>query len=317
MDGFREYLSAGVAMAHPIDGEPRLILSIDPVVHSISLRGPRRAGEDLPVTGLEHVRTVSGPGGGDIELRVTDSALFLDAYPVLCAVADRVQLNGSTMSDAIRETLRLLGRFLRRTPTLTRERELGLCGELLVFIGLCKLVGPSTAVAGWRGPHGEEHDFAMLGHDVEVKSTTSEHRMHWIDSLTQLEPTADTPLWLVSHQFTEAGPNQGWRLRDLVDAARSVAGLAVRDDFERRLDAAGWTESHDEIDVMRWRRRFPSAAFLVAGEFPRLTSKSFTSDTTMSRGLVEVRYKIDLSDQYTDQPVPSGISAAIATEVPS
>ena len=317
VSGFREYLATGVAIAHPIDGRPLLTLTIDPHLPSISLRGPLLAGESPPRIRLEHIEV--RPWSHDmtqLQVVITEPTLFVDAYPILCAIADRAQLDGCGFAAAVIETVRMLGLLLERGHTLSRERELGLCGEILVLLGACRRVGPHDAVAGWRGPHFEEHDFAIEGVDVEVKTTASERRAHWIDSLTQLQPTAHTPLWVVSHQLTEAGPHQGWRLGDLVDTARSaVAGSTTRDDLDERLAAAGWSDPFAELCVTRWRRRAPSKAYLVAGDFPRLTVERLTDVGLDHSRLTDVRYRVDLTTQPPGAAMPESFADIIAIEV--
>ena len=61
----------------------------------------------------------------------------------------------------------------------------------------------------WRGPIGEEHDFGMSAPDVEVKTTLGERREHWISTATQLVPTGDRPLYLLSIQLTSAALDSG------------------------------------------------------------------------------------------------------------
>ncbi|SNT45820.1 Putative PD-(D/E)XK family member [Asanoa hainanensis] len=315
--GFRDYLSSGVSIAHPIDGEPPLLLIIDPHVPALTLRGPLQDGVAVPSINTENISVSKwARGPNQLQLVITDAELFLDAYPLLCAIADRVQLGGHDFAAAIAETVKSLRSLLQRGRTLSRHRELGLCGELLVLLGACRHLGPDEAIAGWRGPHSEEHDFSVAGMDVEVKTTATERRAHWIDSLTQLDANEGTSLWVVSHQLTEAGPHDGWRLPDLVDAARQAfAGTSALTALNDRLSAAGWSQPFAEMCITRWRRRSPSKAFRVTGGFPRLTSAQLTQlDYDRSR-LVAVSYRIDLSAQRPGDVVPALLSDIMATEV--
>ncbi|MGC4761397.1 PD-(D/E)XK motif protein [Micromonospora sp. DT46] len=307
-----------MAIEQPIDGEPQLVLTIDPDVPALALRAPRRLHEVPLKTNLEYVRVISGQcaSGPFLQVRVTDSRLFLDAYPVLCSIADRVQLQGLTFTAAVSDTLRSLGKLLARDEALPREHEIGLIGELLTLLGLSNRVGAELAVAAWRGPHGEEHDFGVSGFDVEVKTASTETRVHWIRSLTQLQPNADRPLWLVSHQLTEASPDDGWRLGDLVAAARRAAsGANVRDELDCLLAASGWADPFAEICRTRWRRRFPSAAYLVAGDFPALTLAALQTSNVNLSSISDVRYRIDLTGRMVGPSVPALLAEAIDFEV--
>lgn len=315
--GFREYLAAGVPIAHPMGSRPLLTLMIDPQRPAISLRGPLAPDETPPSMRFEHLSVQVAPGDpSQLQVLVTDPTLFVDAYTIFCATADRTQFGGRGFATAVIDTIRLLTRLLERNRSIPRERELGLCGELLTLIGACNLLGADHAVAAWRGPHGEEHDFAVRDLDVEVKTTASEQRAHWIDSLTQLQETPPTPLWLVSHQLTEAGPGQGWRLRDLVSTARTAAaGTSNSIELDAKLAAAGWADPFGELCVTRWRRRTSSRAFRVADGFPRLTMQQLSGTAHDYSQVVAVRYRIDLTHYESDAAIPEPLADIIATEV--
>jgi hypothetical protein len=154
------------------------------------------------------------------------------------------------------------------------------------------------------------------GFDVEVKTTAAERRTHWIESLTQLTATGDRPLFLASHQLTEAGPGDGWRLGDLVAAARREAAPAgLRDDLERRLARAGWTDPLTDLCRTRWRRRFPSTAYLVDQGFPRLTPGVLTAGGVDLTRLTDVRYRVDLTGEPIAAPTPTLLTQALSMEV--
>src|SRR5205814_8892333 len=91
-DSFAAYLHGDEPTEHPLPGTPRLHLFIDPDRVRIGLRGPAGPREVPVATGLEHVtvRAVHHQQRRMIEIEISDARLFTDAYPVLCAVADRV-----------------------------------------------------------------------------------------------------------------------------------------------------------------------------------------------------------------------------------
>ncbi|PPK71178.1 putative PD-(D/E)XK family protein DUF4420 [Actinokineospora auranticolor] len=227
---------------------------------------------------------------------VTVPALFQAAYPLLCSIADRVQLDGIRPADALALTLREFAALLRREDAFPREREIGLFGELLSLAGLVCTEGVAAALAAWRGPGREEHDFGLPGHDLEVKTTSGERRTHWVESLTQLVPTRDRPLWLVSHQLTQAGVGTGARLPELIGRVRGLVGAgASRDDLESGLVAWGWDDDLTDRCETGWTRRTSSAVYSVDECFPRLTPDSLASAGVALDRLAEVRYRVDLT----------------------
>jgi hypothetical protein len=181
--------------------------------------------------------------------------------------------------------------------------------------GLIGALGAKGAIQAWRGPQAEEHDFGLAALDVEVKTTTSEHRVHWIESLTQLVPTRDRPLWLISHQVTTAGTGHGHTLSDLVDVVRTKIGTGgALDGFDDGLSASGWREDDRERHVIHWTRRTESLAYPVVDTFPRLTPDALRRSGLMLDRIPEVRYRVDLDGLAVHQHTPSVIATAIGFE---
>ena len=273
-ESFERCLRSRVPMEHPINGEPPVTLFIEPDRGEIGIRVPA-INADMPVdTGRENVRVLSTQrsGGRYLEIIIDDPSLFTGAYPMLRAVADRIQLDGMNVASALSSTIRLLDQLLRREPSLSIEREIGLLGELLVLQKLCSRLKIADVITAWRGSESEEHDFSIYGIDVEIKTTSAERRTHWIASLTQLVPTGERPLWLISHQVTRAGAGNGRSLRELIIGLREIVGDdQAREMFEHRLADAGWIEAYERSVHNQWLMRTPSQAYLIGADFPRLT----------------------------------------------
>ncbi|MFV2112932.1 PD-(D/E)XK motif protein [Micromonospora sp. LOL_025] len=245
-----------------------------------------------------------------IEVAVTDPRLFVDAYPLLCAVADRVQLDQQTLTAALVETLRRLGHLLKTEDVLSQEKETGLIGELLLFAGLVHAAGPDNALASWRGGQAEEHDFGLPDHDVEVKTTVSERRAHWISSLTQMVETGGRELWLVSLQITAAG-SAGRTLPNLITSVRGkLSSTAHRATFDDLLRGSGWRDRYSATCQRRWRLRTPAEAFQVTETFPRLTPSLLADAGVDGTHVTDVRYRLDLTGRSGD-PTPQILTDAL------
>ncbi|MEU9824131.1 PD-(D/E)XK motif protein [Micromonospora chersina] len=312
-DSFGAYVATGVPMEHPVDGTPRIILFTDPANHRIGLRGPARNNETPPPTGLEHLTMKAVHHGADrlIEIAVHQPRLFTDAYPVLCGVADRAQLDGMPLSAALAETLRRLGHLIRSEDSLTREVETGLIGELCLFAGLAGTTSPELAVKAWRGGT-EEHDFGLPDVDVEVKTTTSENRIHRISSTTQLQPTGDRPLWLLSIMITKAGSG-GTTVAGLIDRVRqTIPAGALRDNFDACTRRAGWRHRYADGALQRWRLRTAPALFEVSGMFPRLTDDLLKAAGIDLQHVTDIRYRLDLTGRPADTATDPLLAAVTA-----
>ncbi|MBM7775985.1 hypothetical protein JOD54_006189 [Actinokineospora baliensis] len=307
-------LAEGVPYLKPIAGDPLVWLFVTPAEGHLGVRVHSPGADHAPATRLQHVvsRLTHHDVGRCLEVVVTVPALFQAAYPLLCSIADRVQLDQMSPADALALTLREFAALLRREEGFPREREIGLFGELLSLAGLIHGLGAPAALAAWRGPEGEEHDFGLRGDDVEVKTTSSERRTHWIESLPQLVPTGDRPLWLVSHQLTQAGTGAGARLGQLVERVRAMLGPGTgRDDLDAGLAVWGWQEDLGERCDTRWTRRVASAVYAVGEGFPRLTPRSLADAGVALDRLAEVRYRIDLTGLDPAAAPPAVLSAAV------
>ncbi|GAB3009464.1 hypothetical protein GCM10027184_79390 [Saccharothrix stipae] len=304
--GLRRYLDEGIPIVLRVSGDPHVVLFITPSARELGLRVRTTSEDRPPETNLRHLvaRRTWNDGHQCLEVVVTDPALYRDAYPLLCAMSDRIQLDGMRPADALRLTLRQLSLLLQRTERFSPEKEIGLFGELLVLGGLIGSLGPDDAVRAWRGSAFEEHDFGLAALDVEVKTTSGERRSHWIESWTQLLPTGDRPLWLVSHQVTQAGLGSGTSLPELIEALRRAVGAgAASDRFEAGLDMVGWTDRLAPTCDTRWTRRSPSLVYAVDGGFPRLTRESFAAGVAGLVHVPEIKYRVDLTGVAHDEPV--------------
>ncbi len=296
-ESFAGYVASAAPIEHPIPGDPLLILFVDPQRVRIGIRGPAGANETPPPINRERltVAVVHHDGHRMIEIAVTDHRLFADAYPILCAVADRAQLDGLSMTDALAETLRRLGHLLEPEDALPHGIEVGLLGELSLLAGLAHTADQVSALAAWRGAAAEEHDFDLSGINVEVKTTASEVRAHRISSLTQLAPTSERPLWLVSFQVTAAGAG-GTSLAQLVTRVRGLfAEGATRTTFDSKLHDAGWRDRHANLALRSWRLRNPVAAYAVTSMFPRLTPDLLETASVSLAHITDVKYRVDLT----------------------
>ena len=128
------------------------------------------------------------------------------------------------------------------------------------------VAGPSS-LSAWRGAANEEHDFGLEEIDVEVKTTSTERRTHWISSLTQLQPTQERPLILVSLQITRGGKS-GRTLPAIINELRSSLDV---ESFNHKLAGVAWDDDLSDLYADRWIVRTDPAAFVVDDRFPAIT----------------------------------------------
>lgn len=315
LSNLARYVESKVQASIPVAGNPPVTIFIDPVKPEMGLRVVNKYDHKVPEINLEHIsaRSTVWQGRRYLEVAIDDQSLFLDAYGMLCSMADRIQIDGQIPVEALQLTLRKMSLLLQRTARLSMERELGLIGELLTLAAVLPCLGQERSIAAWRGPEAEEHDFGMPEIDIEVKTTSAERRVHWIESLTQMMPTGPRPLWLVSHQLTKAGAGDGIRLPGIIASIRSnLTKYPASDEFEQKLSASGWDDRFEAEYYAGWFKRTSSVGYFVCDKFPRMTRPMVQSAGVDLSKIVETKYKIDLTDVVAEDRVPEMVQVALA-----
>ncbi len=189
---------------------------------------------------------------------------------------------------------------------------MGLFGELTVVDCLVSTLNGTRAIAAWRGPNGDEHDFDLGSGDLEVKSTLAEQRVHWIGSLGQLEPSPDRPLWLLSIQLT-TGLADALTIADLVAKLRSRLAGADLETFEKKLYGAGWRDNYRATMRRRFRMRSRPLILLVDTAFPALTHDRMAAAGISLARLRQLAYSIDVAGLNEEPCPPPALSQLMTT----
>lgn len=299
------YLEADVPAAVAIAGNPRLQLIIEPSLNRIAIRAPLPSAGQVPdLTAYRHLDTKSGADsdGNWIEFGATGTQILREAYPVLVAVADYMQSEGYDMGAAIGRALEAYHRLLSALGRMSDHQELGLLGELLILEKLITSIGGSRAIAAWRGPEREEHDFGFQSFDVEVKTTLTEDRVHQVGSLTQLEPSLNRDLWLISIQLT-AGGIQGVTLPEMIDRiAAQLLASDLSEQFFRYLHSLSWDDGQRNLYIRTFALRGPIYSYRITSEFPALTASKLSRANYPIERLTRVSYGLHIAGIEPDVP---------------
>jgi hypothetical protein len=231
---------------------------------------------------------------------------------VIWRIADRIQLEQLGFATAVVDTLADFRELLEGASGLSADREVGLFGELTVLDCLVSTAGPTLALAAWRGPNGDEHDFDLGSGDLEVKSTTSEKRIHWIGSLSQLVPTPGRTLWLLSVQLT-TGLGEAMTIAEIVAKLRSRLVGADLDTFEKKVYAAGWRDKYSAKIRRRFMLRSIPRLLPVDAEFPALTADRLAAVGMPLSRLREISYSIDVAG-LAEEPCPPAAIRELLTK---
>lgn len=186
------------------------------------------------------VRPLGGLGG------IWDDSLHLRVHsdyrnkllPFYCDLINSVNPMDveSTVWDVIDSWAGIFGRI--REP-LSKEKQIGLFGELVI---LQKLVGQfgSSAANWWTGPDAAKHDFISNEWEIEVKSSIRPDPVAHIHPIHQLEPEP------VDFYLLMIGLKKGNKtLPEMVEDTRNEISENVdKNKFNRSLKLVGYDDKH-------------------------------------------------------------------------
>lgn len=240
------------------------------------------------------------------ELTVTTGDDKYPAYQLLAAITELME-GGLKFHDAVPVGVRAFKELIARRPSLSEEKQVGLFGELLlVEHGLG--IDAGQTLDAWLGPDEAPHDFVFAAFDAEVKTTRGQARHHTIGSLTQLEPSPDRPLYLLSIQLTEAGAaQQGRTLARLIADLRGAIPHARQQRFTDKLGSAGWRDADADLYPTKWVLRSDPRAYFVGDQFPALTPPRIAASVPQAELIDDVRYRVDVTQMnHSAAPDPLG-----------
>jgi len=213
--------------------------------------------------------------------------------------------------QALEETLAKWRSILAARTRMSHQAEVGLYGELLVLEALLKQ-RRAEAVESWNGPLREEHDFSLGDVDLEVKTTSSERRQHWVHGLDQLVATPPSQLWLLSIQITRGGPQAGRTLGQLIDDVASlVEDPAMMTRLRDILARNAWREGERDLFSAAWRLRTKPLPLIVDDAFPRLTSGALVQGGVDTAAIRQVNYEIDVTGRAISDPLDATLEAVV------
>ena len=296
-----EYLGHSSPSVLRIPGEPTCRVIVDPERRQISLRTPYD-GRALPALDLENVdlRVVSVDGSRWHEMSIGYTDHPHESYLFLSDITDLMQQDNVPFEAAVTCAVATFEEILAHSRSLSREKQIGLFGELLFLLSCIRTISVRDALSAWKGYAPNEHDFVLPAGAFEIKTTTTETRRHRISGLDQLSPVPGSPLWLVSIQLTSATPATGRTLSEVIDEARA---LTENDpELDRSLARAGWRERDRSTYHTSYRLRSTPAAFAIKGDFPALTRSAVARGCVHPELIIDASYTIDVTGLTPGEP---------------
>lgn len=290
------YILANVPIELPISATFSLIFDINP--HRLGLRLEIDQDRDWKVAaGLQNItaRRAFHNGLSYVELYTNEAALFRPIYALVADVIGRLADGENDALSALDASLGDFEALLAKTTEMSREKAIGLFGELMVLQEILR--SGTCGVASWIGSNRESHDFRMTDRELEVKTTLANTRKHYIHGLNQLTPTPGHRLSIVSVKLGSPGAGAGHSLNDLV---KSLSSLLAGDAeafraFKASLQRVGYDESFAEC-----QRSYQLSGRLmsieVGSEFPEMSHAWLLKSLggVAAARISEVQLEIDL-----------------------
>jgi len=254
--------------------------------------------EELPnLAGIDVVYELVSKDLWQLKLTLRD-AQQSDIFAALCAnlmeATRRIRAGEQEKSVGIvLMRLRRWQQMLRvgRSDLMSESVQIGLFGELLFLRDILMVrLTPANALQCWRGPFGDEQDFAVGGALVEIKTqrSTSDRRLR-ISSADQLHSHSGRIVLCHQTLFPDTDSATGTSLNGL--AVQVISDIEKSDpvaaDLIRAVLIDFGYEERSEYD--KPHRSLERRDFYEVGQlFPKITPEMLRS------GIVEVSYSIEV-----------------------
>lgn len=294
-DELKQQLEQDVRVPNPMRGSRNLILYSDPS-KKLELYIPIN-GEDCDVelkiraikTRIETLDRIDY-----FVLSISNSELFEYFYAFSTYIDDEFTTSDSGLESSIKSTT-------KKWKELTKEElsrddiEKGLLGELWVLDKLIEVLG-SEAIQDWRGSDGDRHDFRFGNKELEVKTTSSSERTHYISSINQLEPSVDCLLTLISLQIS---PTRAKTKNLTVKKLKTKISKRINSpDYQTlfNLKLQDYVNDHVSlVDTMNTSYVFASdpMAIDVDESFPKISNEEYTALEAHTR-ISDLKYRLNV-----------------------
>ncbi len=295
-------MNSGASFVEPIGGIAKCAITFDIDYQTLSVEMPTST-YDLPKVQPRSLRIKVTNINGSQKLVVScnSAELYRSFYDFVHEVLELVYSGDHSPKDAVEMSWMTWGQLIERESSLSREKQIGLLGEIWLLERLALLRDWEFALDAWHKTAMSEHDFCLPLRDIEVKTCTGESRSHLIGSLTQLQPSTDRDLYLLSVQLTSASTMApgSFSLASKVKAVEEALSNHKKSltKFQLRLTSAGWDNRHSDYYDSSFVIRSKTRLLRVDESCPRIvaTTLSGLSDAMRSR-ISSVGYRIDITN---------------------
>lgn len=299
-DHLIERIQLNIPFQQIIPGDPICLLIYDSRDTSLELHIENHDALQPSVEPLNiEISALQKNGVNYLSLKINDAEVFREFYDFMVEIVDSVQILRIEPHLAIDKAWKTWILLLGQESILSKEKQLGLMGELWLLQRVAQKQDWRVALDCWHSDARAEHDFSFQIYDIEVKSTSSEDRVHIIGSVHQLMPAVGRELLLLSLQFTGAPLLlvSSFSLASLVqDISKNLKNEDLEDNFNSRLTKAGWNPSHTRHYSKRFILRSQPYLIKVDDNCPKITPPVLQGIASFQYDrFVGISYRINVS----------------------
>ncbi len=248
---------------------------------------------ELNIRAIE-TRTENTDNGEFFVLKVLNSQLLEFFFTFCCLLDDELTTSNKGLVKDILTVSKRWKDLVKEVRTL-KELEKGLLGELWFLDNLIDHLGPSI-IRDWRGSEGDRHDFRIQNNEFEIKTTSSDERIHYISSISQLEPSNECTLYLISIQIapTKSGKNT-LSVNKLISKIENKLGSQ---DYLSMFNLKLKEYINDDISVaLKMKTSYVLSTepmyMIVDDNFPRISKTEYNNLKHSSR-INDIKYRLNV-----------------------
>ncbi len=196
-------------------------------------------------------------------------------------------LRENEFNDALKDTLKDLKDYWA-SYSFSREKQLGLFGELYILDKIAALIGWEKALESWEGPDSALRDFSFNNSFVEVKTTLTDPPKIRIDNPEQLFPPSAKSLYV---NVCIASTGEGITLKEKIDELNNKYGLEQKNIFYSKLYNVGYFNNILTTQLMKIT--INESLYFCVDNDKMFLSKNHLKE--LPESVTNIRYNLDIS----------------------
>jgi hypothetical protein len=190
-------------------------------------------------------------------------------------------------NDALNEALKDL-RSYWSSYSFSREKQLGLFGELYILDKVADLIGWKKALLSWEGPDSALRDFSFNNTFVEVKTTLTDPPKIRIENPEQLFPPSAKSLFV---NVCIASTGKGLNLKEKIDELNKKYGFKHKNIFNSKLYNVGYF--NNLLTTKLLNITINESSYFCIDDSKMILSKNHLK--SLPESVTNIKYNLDVS----------------------